>query len=147
MTDRLRRRDASLGICATLAAALLAAPALADCPADLPRAEYSACLIEAERLSTAELAAFVEAAKGAIDLRTDVFDTQKPRWKTALADAQSTWLRLRNQECQELALFESGAAGKSVAQRRADLFTARLACLIRANRRRLQDLDERYGAR
>lgn len=114
------------------------------CSLDLPRAEYASCLVEAEKLSSAELASYVEALVESIATRPGVFDTQRARWQRSLREAQSSWLRLRNQECQELAPFELQSGAKTVIQRRAETFTDRLACILRANEARKADLAERY---
>ncbi len=106
-------------------------------PAGLIGRAYVECLTQANIATEAEREAALKRALDVVGTRESTFPAQRARWKRSLEEAETLWIRLRNSECQEVAPFEAGP-------RRADIFAARLACLIDYNVRRTEELVRRY---
>jgi uncharacterized protein YecT (DUF1311 family) len=135
-------------IVSAIAALLLtcASPALANPPPRLmdqqcdvrrlqPR-ELGECLRKAQEDSDRAMRDRLQAIAGIIDQAKDAVPPQKLRWKRALDEAQTMWLRFRNAECQELTPFESANKNRLAEEQR--------ICLIEHNARRMEELARRY---
>lgn len=98
---------------------------------------YFECLEAALRETDQALTEANQKAKAAVDLRSKLAPAQRTRWKNAIDEAQTLFVRFRNFECQNVAPYEGGA--------RIGAFEERLACLIDKNANRIRDLQIRYG--
>ncbi len=97
---------------------------------------YFICLERAALDTHTEMEALVKRIGDLIESRVDLAAAQKSRWKNSLEEAQILFVRLRNQECQAVAPFESvGRIGS---------FEQRLLCLVDKNLDRIRDLEFRY---
>jgi Lysozyme inhibitor LprI len=96
------------------------------------------CLRSTADLSDAEVAKTQNRILAALDNRPGMNEPTKRGLAKALADADTKWRALREQECGELALLETGAG--------ALLYEAKLVCQIRRDAERVNQLSARYDA-
>jgi uncharacterized protein YecT (DUF1311 family) len=122
-------------------------PSQAICDAGkLSGRPYALCLEKAMRDSNSELEALVERIMGFIEMRADLQQAQKIRWKSSLEEAQILFVRFRNQECQSVAPFEGTKPPEGPRGGRIGFgsFEERLLCLIDKNVARTRELEARY---
>lgn len=120
-------------------------PSQAICDAGkLSGRPYALCLEKAMRDSNGELEALVERILGFIEMRADLAQAQKSRWKSSLEEAQILFVRFRNQECQAVAPFEGTKTPEGPKGGRIAFFEERLLCLIDKNVMRTRELEARY---
>ena len=98
--------------------------------------ELAECLRKASERAEAELRAAVDAAVKSIDGRQGLLSKQKARWRRSLNEAQAQWYAWRDAECQDVAPFEAGNAGKGA--------DPRLACIVDNDAARVASLKSRY---
>ena len=94
------------------------------------------CLRAGADRADRELAAVVESALKSIDARQGLLSSQKTRWRRSLNEAQAQWVSWRDSECQDVAPFEAGMAGKGG--------DPRLSCIIDYDAQRVASLRARY---
>jgi len=123
-----------------------AAQAIGGCdPAVLQGPAFTQCLTTAEKRSTDQLSAVVAAALGSIATRKGIYDSQRGRWRNSLTASQNSWIRFRNDECQNVAPFEGQSGSSGVLQARTAAFDAKMICAITMNSARAADLARRYS--
>lgn len=107
------------------------------CPRDqvAPR-DYNRCLFDATRTSEQALEAALSRAMTFISGRSDLSPAQRVMWRQQLDEAQYRFIIFRNFDCQSVAPFEG--------PRGIGNFEHRALCLIRMNRARADDLEQRY---
>lgn len=96
------------------------------------------CLRKAQEESDRGLTDRIQAIHRVIDARTDAAPPQKLRWKRAVDESQTMWIRFRNNECQELVPFETNNKNRLAEEQR--------ACILEHNARRADELVRRYPA-
>ena len=98
--------------------------------------ELAECLRKAAEHADNDVRAAVEAAVKSIDGRQGVLSKQRARWRRSLNEAQAQWYAWRDTECQDVAPFEAGVAGRGA--------DPRLACIIDYDAARVASLKSRY---
>ena len=99
--------------------------------------DWAACLQATARLSEGIVEEAEARASDAIQRRERLNAVVKTSVANALRSAQDEWRALRERECGDLALLETGLEGT--------LFEIRSLCRIRRNLERAQTLKARYG--
>ena len=99
--------------------------------------DWAACLQATARLSDAVVEEAEARASDAIQRRERLNAVLKTAVASALRSAQDEWRALRERECGDLALLETGLEGT--------LFEIRALCRIRRNLERAETLKARYG--
>ena len=111
-------------------------PSTAACDAQKIAARQLAdCLHAAADKADRELSAEIDAAIKSIEGRAGVLSAQKSRWKRSLNESEAQWITWRDDECQNVAPFESFGVKTG---------DPRLACLIDQDALRIADLKARY---
>jgi uncharacterized protein YecT (DUF1311 family) len=133
---------AAAGFAATFGAAAQTGPTrIGDGLCDvrkLPPREYTECLRKAHEDSDRTMRERITAISASIDKMAGLQGPQKIRWKKALDDGQSLWVRFRNAECQDITPFETPNKGRIAEEQR--------ICLLEYNHRRMGELKQRYPA-
>jgi uncharacterized protein YecT (DUF1311 family) len=124
-------------------AALICTPAMAqDAPANVncdvrsqPR-EYVECVRKAQEESDRIMRDHLQAILAGVDSSSNLPAPQKARWKKAIDDSHTLWMRFRNGECQDLTMFETPNKARIAEEQR--------LCLISHNQRRMDEWRKRY---
>ncbi|MGL4637044.1 MAG: lysozyme inhibitor LprI family protein [Beijerinckiaceae bacterium] len=111
------------------------ADSLCDARKMQPR-DYTECLRKAQEDSDRTMRDRVSAIAAVIDRTTGMPKAQITRWKKALEDSQSLWIRFRNGECQDMTPFETTAKNRVAEEQR--------VCILDHNERRMGELAKRY---
>lgn len=98
--------------------------------------DYADCLRKAHEDSDRLMRDQINAINGMIDRTPGLARPQITRWKKALDDSQSLWMRFRNGECQEMTPFETANKNRMAEEQR--------VCILDHNRRRMAALQQRY---
>jgi uncharacterized protein YecT (DUF1311 family) len=101
--------------------------------------EMNACLERLLKRADAELNAAYQNAMKVIDQTDGTPADARSQWRSALRDAQRTWIAFRDADCKGAVPFEwYGGTGAT---------TASLDCLLEKTRARTKELNDRYQPR
>jgi hypothetical protein len=99
--------------------------------------DWLICIAATALLSDGAVAQTEARLIASLDRRPSLNPVMRQAIAKALAGAGEAWRSLRERECADLAMIESGLNG--------GLYEVRLVCRIRRNLERVQDLSTRYG--
>jgi uncharacterized protein YecT (DUF1311 family) len=115
--------------------ALRVADLLCDARKLSPR-DYTECLRKAQEDSDRLMRDRISAITATIEQTPGLAKPQILRWKKALDDSQTLWVRFRNGECQEMTPFETTNKNRMAEEQR--------VCILDHNQRRMGALQQRY---
>ena len=107
-----------------------------SCERGMARLVWLRCLKATSEMTDQKVNETAGLVQQKLDAKAGAASGRKRFWSRALEQSQELWRGLRNHECQQLASAEESLV--------ADVYEARLLCLLRSDLQRVSDLQSRY---